>query len=98
MITIPKTILLQSINSDRVHTIQIAAVISAKQAEKLIRKLKKKGVEELYVVKAVRRSGGHWYKIRAGKFSLKNQARTYANQLVASDSIKNYFLISLPKS
>ena len=98
MITIQKTILSQSINSDRVHTIQIAAVISAKQADKLIRKLKKKGVEGLYVVKAVRRSGGHWYKIRAGKFPLKNQASTYANQLVASDSIKNYFLISLPKS
>jgi hypothetical protein len=83
---------------DRVYTIQIAAVISAKQADKLIRNLKKKGVEGLYVVKAVRRSGGHWYKIRAGQFPLKNQASAYANRLVDSNGIKNYFIISLPKT
>ena len=82
---------------DRVYTIQIAAVISAKQADKMIRSLKKKGVEGLYVVKASRRSGGYWYKIRAGQFLLKNQASAYANRLVDSNSIKNYFLISLPK-
>ena len=88
----------QAKKEDRVYTIQIAAVISAKQADKLIRKLKKKGVKGLYVVKAVRRSGGHWYKIRAGKFPSKNQASTHANRLVDSNAIKNYFLISLPKN
>ncbi|MBT3922606.1 MAG: SPOR domain-containing protein [Nitrospina sp.] len=82
---------------DRVYTIQIAAVNSAKQADKMIRSLKKKGVEGLYVVKTSRRSGGHWYKIRAGQFFLKNQASAHANRLVDSNSIKNYFLISLPK-
>jgi len=87
----------QTKKEDRVYTIQIAAVISAKQADKLIRNLKKRGVEGLYVVKAIRRSGGHWYKIRAGQFSSKNQASAYANRLVDSNSIKNYFLISLPK-
>ncbi len=87
----------QTKKEDRVYTIQIAAVISAKQADKLIRNLKKRGVEGLYVVKAIQRSGGHWYKIRAGQFSSKNQASAYANRLVDSNSIKNYFLISLPK-
>ncbi len=84
-------------NEDRVYTVQIAAVITAKQADKLIRNLKKSGVEGLYVVKAVRRSGGHWYKIRAGQFPTKNQASAYANRLVDSKAIKNYFVISLPK-
>ena len=87
----------QTKKEDRVYTIQIAAVISAKQADKLIRNFKKRGVEGLYVVKAIRRSEGHWYKIRAGQFSSKNQASAYANRLVDSNSIKNYFLISLPK-
>ena len=88
----------QAKKEDRVYTIQIAAVISAKQADQLIRNLKKRGVEGLYVVKATRRSGGHWYKIRAGQFSSKNQASAYANRLVDSNFIKNYFLISLPKN
>ena len=87
----------QAKKEDRVYTIQISAVISAKQADQLIRNLKKRGVEGLYVVKAIRRSGGHWYKIQAGQFSSKNQASAYANRLVDSNSIKNYFLISLPK-
>ena len=87
----------QTKKEDLVYTIQIAAVISAKQADKLIRNFKKRGVEGLYVVKAIRRPGGQWYKIRAGQFSSKNQASAYANRLVDSNSIKNYFLISLPK-
>ncbi len=83
---------------DRVFTVQIAAVISAKQADKMIRRLKKKGVEGLYVVKAVRRAGGHWYKIRAGQFPTKDQASAYANRLVDLKFFKNYFVISLPKN
>ena len=81
----------------RVYTIQIAAVISANQADKMVRGLKKKKVEGLYIVKAGRRSGGHWYKIRAGQFFSKDQASAFANRLVDSKSIKNYFIISLPK-
>jgi hypothetical protein len=97
-VTIPPPQTPRAKSEDRVYTIQIAAVISAKQADKLIRNLKKKGVEGLYVVKVVRRTGGHWYKIRAGQFPLKKQASAYANRLVDSNSIKNYFLISLPKN
>ena len=82
---------------DRVYTIQIAAVTSAKHANRMVKKLKKKGVENLYVVKTARRSAGHWYKIRAGKFPAKDLARAYANGLVGSGTIKNYFVISLPK-
>lgn len=82
---------------DRVYTVQIAAVISAKQANKLVRELKKKGVKDLYVVKSERRSGGHWYKLRVGKFASKSKASEFANQLVAVKTVKNYFVISLPK-
>ena len=95
---IAKSKLLKTKKEDRVFTVQIAAVISAKQADKMIRRLKKKGVEGLYVVKAVRRAGGNWYKIRAGQFPSKDQASAYANRLVDSKSIKNYFVISLPKN
>ena len=82
---------------DRIFTVQIGAVISAKQADKMIRRLKKKGVEGLYVIKTGRRDGGRWYKIRVGRYSSKDQASAYANRLVDSKSIKNYFLISLPQ-
>jgi hypothetical protein len=82
---------------NRVYTVQIAAVISAKQANKFVRRLKGKGVKDLYIVKSKRRSGGHWYKLRVGKFASKNRASEFANQLVASKRVKNYFVISLPK-
>ena len=95
---IPKSRTLKIKKEDRVFTVQFAAVISAKQADKMIRRLKKKGVEGLYVVKTVRRAGGHWYKIRVGQFTSKDQASAYANRLVDSKSFKNYFVISLPKN
>lgn len=82
---------------DRVYTVQIAAVISAKQANKLVRRLKGKGVKDLYIVKSKRRSGGHWYKLRVGQFTSKSRASEFANQLVAAKTVKNYFVISLPK-
>jgi hypothetical protein len=82
---------------DRVYTVQIAAVISAKQANKLVKRLKGKGVKDLYIVKSKRRSGGHWYKMRVGQFASKNRASEFANQLVAAKKVKNYFVISLPK-
>jgi hypothetical protein len=93
---VPKAV--KAKKDDRVFTVQIAAVVSANQADKMVRRLKKKGVEGLYVVKAVRRAGGHWYKIRIGQFPSKEQAGAYANRLVDSRSIKNYFVISLPKN
>ena len=96
--SVPTSKLPQAKKEDRVFTIQVAAVISAKHADKMVRRLKKKGVEGLYVVKAIRRAGGHWYKIRAGQFPTKDQASAYANRLVDSKSIKNYFVISLPKN
>ncbi len=82
---------------NRVFTVQIAAVNSAKQANNLVKKLKKKKVEKLYVVKSKRRSGGHWYKLRVGKFSSKIEASEFANQLVAAKMMKNYFIISMPQ-
>lgn len=82
---------------DRVFTVQIAAVNSAKQANILVKKLKKRKIENLYIVKSKRRSGGHWYKLRVGKFSSKVQASEFANQLVAAKLVKNYFIISMPK-
>ncbi len=81
----------------RVYTVQISAVISAKQANKVVKRLKGKGVKGLYIVKSERRSGGHWYKLRVGKFESKSKASEFANQLVAAKTVKNYFVISLPK-
>ncbi len=82
---------------DKIFTVQIAAVISAKQADTMIGRLKKRGVEDLYIVKGLQRAGGYWYKIRVGHFPLKDDAIAYANRLVDSKVIKNYFVISLPK-
>ena len=82
---------------NRVYTLQIAAVISANQANKLVRKLKGNGLKNLYVVKSKRRSGGHWYKLRVGQFASKSRASEFANRLVAAKTLKNYFIISLPK-
>ncbi len=82
---------------DNIFTVQIAAVTSEKQAEKTIERLKKRDVDSLYIVKSLQRAGGYWYKIRVGHFTSKDQAIAYANRLVDSKSIKNYFVISLPK-
>ena len=79
----------------RVFTVQIAAVNSAKQANKLVEKLKRKNIKNLYITKSKRRSGGLWYKLRVGKFPSKNKASEFANQLIASKKVKNYFIISM---
>ena len=84
-------------NENRVFTVQIAAVNSAAQANKMVERLKKKKIEDLYVVKSKRRSGGHWYKLRVGKFSSKSEASAFASQLVAAKTVKTYFIISMPK-
>ena len=83
---------------DKVYTVQIAAVISAKQADIMIGRLKNRGVKGLYIAKALQRAGGYWYKIRVGRFPSRDQAIAYANWLVDSKFIKNYFVISLPKN
>lgn len=82
---------------NRVYTVQIAAVISAKQANKLARILKGKGVKDLYIVKSKRRPAGHWYKLRVGQFESKSRASEFANRLAAEKAVKNYFIISIPK-
>jgi hypothetical protein len=81
----------------KVHTIQVAAVTSSRQAERLVSTLKKKGVKGLYTIQAKRKSGGTWYKIRAGQFDTKEDARQYANQLIEAKAIKNYFVISFSR-
>ena len=81
----------------RVFTVQIAAVDSAKEANKLVEKLKRKNIENLYVVKSKRSQGGHWFKLRVGKFSSKIKASEFANQLIASKKVKNYFITAIPK-
>ena len=72
-------------------------MISAKQANNLVIKLKGNGLKNLYVVKSKRRSGGHWYKLRVGQFASKRRGSEFANRLVAAKTMKNYFIISLPK-
>jgi len=58
----------------------------------------KKKVKDLYLEKSRRNSAaGYWYKVRAGKFSSESEARDFANRMVAAKTVKNYFIISLPK-
>ena len=84
-------------NKNRIYTVQIAAVNSAKQANKLVSQLKRKKIEKLYVVKSRQRAGGHWYKLRVGRFLSKIKASEFANRLIADKTIKNYFIISMPQ-
>ena len=84
-------------SKDKVHTIQVAAVTSSRQAKRLVSALKKKGVKGLYTVQAKRKSGGTWYKIRIGQFATEEEARKYANQLIEGKAIKNYFVRSFSR-
>ena len=79
-----------------IHTLQVAASTSSKDAYRLIANLKKKGVRNVYQVKTKRKSGETWYKIRVGRFDSKENARRFADQLINKKTIKNYFIISFP--
>ncbi len=78
-----------------IHTLQIAAVTSQSQANKIMRKLTKNKIKGVYLIKTKRESGGFWYKIRLGKFSNKQKAQQYAASLIEQKLIRNYFIISL---
>jgi cell division protein FtsN len=79
-----------------IHTFQVAAFTSSKQARGFVNLLKAKGVRDVYQVKTKRKSGETWYKIRVGRFDSKKNAQKFASQLIDQKTIKNYFIISLP--
>jgi hypothetical protein len=79
-----------------IHTLQVAAFTSSRQASDLIESLKKKGVRDVYQVTTKRISGETWYKIRVGRFDSKEKAQMFAGQLFEQKTIKNYFIISVP--
>jgi hypothetical protein len=79
-----------------IHTLQVAAFTSSRQASDLIDSLKQKGVRDVYQVTTKRKSGETWYKIRVGRFDSKEKAQMFAGQLFEQKTIKNYFVISLP--
>ena len=79
------------------HFIQVAAVTSSKQADQLIKSLKRKNVKGILIVKSARQTGGSWYKIRVGPFGKKSNALELAKQMMNDKLIKNYFLVSKPK-
>ena len=81
-----------------IHTFQVAALKSSKQARRQMDLLKKKGVRNVYQVKTRSKSGETWYKIRVGRFDSKENARRFASQLIDQKTIKTYFIISLPVS
>ncbi len=83
---------------DKEHFIQVAAVTSSKQANQLIKSLKRKNVKSISIVKSARQSGGSWYKIRVGPFDKKNNALEQAKRMIDDKLIKNYFLVSTLKS
>ena len=81
-----------------IYTVQIAAFLYKEQAQKMVANLMKKKIDNLYLEKSKRNSAaGYWYKVRAGKFASESEASDFANQLVAAKSVKNYFIIPLPK-
>ena len=79
----------------KVFTLQVAAVKSKKDADATVRKLKKKKVENVYVVKIPRTEGGFWYKVRAGKFREREVAEQVAAILMKQKKIRSYFIIAL---
>ena len=79
------------------HFIQVAAVTSSKQANQLIKSLKRKNVKRILIVKSARQTGGSWFKIRVGPFGKKGNALKLAKQMMDDNLIKNYFLVSKPK-
>lgn len=81
----------------KVHTIQVAAVTTQKQADRMVRRLKKKGIKDLEVVKTKRRAGGYWYKIRLGQFDDKREAEQVAQRLMGNKTIQNYFILAMNK-
>jgi hypothetical protein len=83
-------------SASEIHTLQVAASTSSKDAHRLIANLKKNGVRNVYQVKTKRKSGETWYKIRVGRFDSKENARRFADQLINKKTIKNYFIISFP--
>jgi cell division septation protein DedD len=79
----------------KVFTLQVAAVKGKKQADATVRKLKKKKVEDVYVVKIPRPEGGFWYKVRVGKFRERDTAEKVAAILMKNKKIRSYFVIGL---
>jgi hypothetical protein len=81
--------------AERVHTIQIGAVTSQEKVDQILAILRKRNVKDLYVVKVKRQTGGHWHKIRAGRFKSEEEAKVFGNRLIDNKAIKNYFVITL---
>ena len=79
----------------KVFTLQVAAVKDKKQADTTVRRLRKKKVEDVYVVKIPRKEGGFWYKVRVGKFRERDTAEKVAVILMNQKKIRSYFIIAL---
>lgn len=79
----------------KVFTLQVAAVKSKKQADAAVQKLKKKKVDNVYVVEIPRKEGGFWYKVRVGKFREHEMAEKIAVILMKQKKIRSYFIIAL---
>ena len=79
----------------KVFTLQVAAVKGKSQADATVRRLKKKKVEDVYVVKIPRKEGGFWYKVRVGKFHEREMAEKVAAILMNQKKIRSYFIIAL---
>lgn len=86
-------------DKSKVYTVQVAAVFSKGHANKIVNTVKESGViEKIHVVESKRSSGGSWYKIRVGDFPKKEEAQRFADDLMERKIIKNYFILSVPKS
>ena len=79
------------------YTLQVAATTSKRKANKMVMKLKKKGVKGLYILQTAKRGGGNWYKLRVGSFANQQKAKEMGSKLVGEKIIQNYFVIAVRK-
>ena len=80
--------------TNREYTLQVAAMTTQSQADRMMKRLGNKGLKGVYMIKNRRSNGGYWYKIRLGKFNSKQSAQEFADRLIGDRAIKNYFIIS----
>ncbi len=66
--------------SGKVYTIQVAAVKVAKDADRLVGQLKKKGYPAYRIISKVQ-GKGIWFRVRVGKYKSKADARATKQKL-----------------
>ena len=75
---------------DKPFTIQVAAYLKQKHADRYVGLLKKKGIEAS--VKKMDGGGKTWFLVRVSQFADKNSAAEYGRQLKQEKIIDDFFV------